>query len=218
MKRDIPITPIKRTRIKFCGITQLEDAQYAESLGVDALGFVFYPKSPRVLSVTKAAAICQTLLPFTTKVGLFVNPSKAEVEEVLQTVNLDLLQFHGDEAEDFCRQFNKPYIKAIAVRNSDTVNNAMQVYASAAGLLLDTFHQDKKGGTGEVFDWSLIPTLRTMPIILAGGLTFDNVRAAIESVKPYAVDVSSGIELHATKKDFYKMQRFIEEVANVKKI
>lgn len=218
MKHDILITPIKRTRVKFCGITQLDDAHYAEYLGVDAMGFVFYEKSPRVLSITAAEAICQTLSPFITKVGLFVNPSKSEVEAVLQKVNLDLLQFHGDEAEDFCRQFNKPYIKAVAVRDKESMNQATKLYPSAAGLLLDTFHQEKKGGTGEVFDWSLISSTHAKPIILAGGLTIENVRLAIETVKPYAVDVSSGIELNKTKKDFDKMRRFIEEVRHAKQI
>lgn len=216
--QDFLFTDINRTRVKFCGICEVEDAQFAESLGVDALGFVFYEKSPRFLSVSAAANICKQLRPFTTKVGLFVNAAVTEVAAILESVNLDLLQFHGEEPEEFCRQFNTPYIKAVPMKAADSINAAVKNYPSACGLLLDTFHHEKKGGTGTVFDWGLIPKTCVKPLILAGGLNCANVKAAIEDVRPYAVDVSSGIELHKTKKDFHKMRRFIEEVSCVERI
>ncbi len=211
---DTQLTQFHRTHIKFCGITQLADAHYAEALGVDALGFVFYEKSPRYLSDKMAATICNQLLPFTTKVGLFVDATAGFVQQTLKTVKLDLLQFHGDESDNFCNQFQKPYIKAIQVKTHEEILQAVNQYPNACGMLLDSFHAEKRGGTGEAFDWSIIPTNCGKPVILAGGLTAENVKRAIQTVQPYAVDVSSGIEISKGKKDFQKMRAFVEEVKN----
>lgn len=212
MQQDFHAMVPKRTRVKFCGITNIADALAAEALGVDALGFVFYDKSARYIDFQTAASICHQLSPFILKVGLFVNARADYVKKALSQVDLDCLQFHGDESSSFCEQFKKPYYKAIAVQEDEVILRALKDYSSAKAILLDSFHEKEKGGTGAAFDWQLIPKHLTKPIILAGGLTPENVRQAIEKIHPYAVDVSSGIESSKGKKDINKMQAFMNEV------
>ena len=201
-----------RTRIKICGITRVEDALHAIEAGADALGLVFYPPSPRYVSPEQAAQIAQKLPPFVTVTALFVNPSVEEVQKVLDSVRIDLIQFHGDEDDAFCSQFHKPFIKAIRVRQAQDVVAACVRFPSALALLLDSFKEGVPGGTGETFDWALIPAQITKPIILAGGLTVQNVAFAIAQVRPYAVDVSGGVEQSKGIKDASKVTEFINEV------
>lgn len=205
------------TRAKICGITTIADGLMAARLGADAIGLVFYPPSPRHVSPTRAAAIAAALPPFVTTVGLFVNPQAAEVEAVLRELRLDMLQFHGDETPEFCASFGVPWLKAVRVKPGvDLVQCAIR-YRDARGLLLDAFVAGTPGGTGLSFDWGLIPAELSLPIILSGGLDPDNVRAAIEQVKPWAVDVSSGVEASRGIKDAAKIAAFMRGVhsANV---
>jgi phosphoribosylanthranilate isomerase len=183
--------------------------------GADALGLVFYEKSPRHVSVQQAVQLVHAVPPFVTMVGLFVNPSVDYVREVLAKVPLDVLQFHGEEAPEFCRQFGKPYLKAIRVKAGVDLVECAARYAGAQGLLLDAFVEGTQGGTGESFDWSLIPHDLPLPVILSGGLHAGNVVAAIKQVRPYAVDVSSGVEAAKGIKDAAKIAAFIHEVKNV---
>lgn len=206
---------MNRTRIKICGITRAEDALAAVSTGVDALGFVFYKKSPRAVSVEQARSIIEKLPAFVTTVGLFVDSAAEEVDNILQQVSLSLLQFHGDEPAAYCEQFGVPYIKAIRVTQSDDVNAKIATYPSACGILLDAFKEGIPGGTGESFDWSLVPSTTNKPIILAGGLTPENVSDAIKQVKPYAVDVSGGVEKEKGIKDLQKLNAFVRGVQSV---
>lgn len=199
-------------RSKICGITRIEDALVAIEAGADAIGLVFYEKSPRAVSVAQAKAILAALPPFVTTVGLFVDSSREALDAILAEVPLDLLQFHGDEARADCEGFQRPYIKALRVRPGDDVAARIAAYPTASGVLLDTFVAGVPGGTGEAFDWSLVPKGSSMPIILAGGLTPGNVRAAIEQVRPYAVDVSGGVEASKGIKDAVKVRAFIREV------
>lgn len=201
-------------RSKICGITRIEDALAAVEAGADAIGFVFYAKSPRAVTVQQARAIIAALPPFVTTVGLFVNASRCELGEILDAVPLDLLQFHGDEAVADCEGWHRPYIKALRVKAGDDIAAACAAYPSASGILLDTYVEGVPGGTGEAFDWSLIPSVLSKPIILAGGLTPDNVAQAITQVKPYAVDVSGGVELGKGIKDHAKIHRFMQAVRN----
>ena len=202
------------TKVKFCGITNLQDAISAAELGADALGFVFYPKSPRFISPKNAKEIIKKLPPFISMVGLFVNQSKSEVEEVIKDCPLNLLQFHGDENEAFCKQYNLPYIKAISMKSDVDLLKCVQEYNSAKALLLDTFSKDARGGSGEVFDWKMIPPNTLKPIIVAGGLTPENVQTLLEVISPYGVDVSSGIEINKGLKDYKLMKKFILGVTN----
>ena len=197
------------TKVKFCGITNLQDAISAAELGADALGFVFYPKSPRFISPKNAKEIIKKLPPFISMVGLFVNQSKSEVEEVIKDCPLNLLQFHGDENESFCKQYNLPYIKAITMKSDVDLLKCIQEYNSAKALLLDTFSKVARGGSGEVFDWKMIPPNTLKPIIVAGGLTPENVQTLLEVISPYGVDVSSGIEINKGLKDYKLMKKFI---------
>jgi phosphoribosylanthranilate isomerase len=199
-------------RCKICGITRLEDALAAVDAGADAIGLVFYAKSPRAVTVQQAQAIVAGLPPFVTTVGLFVDCQRSELNAILDAVPLDLLQFHGDESPAACEGFRRPYIKALRVRPGDDVAARIGLYGSAAGVLLDTFVPGVPGGTGEAFDWSLVPQGLTVPIILAGGLTPENVRAAIERVRPYAVDVSGGVEASKGVKDSDKIHAFVRAV------
>ena len=199
-------------RSKICGITRIEDALAAVQAGADAIGFVFYPKSPRAVTFQQARDIIRALPPFVTTVGLFVNTSRCEMGELLDAVPLDLLQFHGDEAVADCDGWHRPYIKAVRVKAGDDIAAACRAFPSASGILLDTYVEGVPGGTGEAFDWSLIPQGLSKPIILAGGLTPDNVAAAIAQVRPYAVDVSGGVEASRGIKDHAKIQAFIEAV------
>ena len=199
------------TKIKICGITNLPDAQLAVELGADALGFIFYPKSPRYIKVTAAADICSVLPPFVAKVGVFVDELEYEIEKALAECLLTALQFHGDEPPGFCQKFAAKSIKAIRMRDEDSLRAAAEYDVDA--LLLDTYTDDSRGGTGRTFDWSLaVKAKETLapPIILSGGLTSVNVQEAIRKVRPYAVDVSSGVEREPGKKDPEKLRRFIE--------
>lgn len=182
------------TRAKICGITRIEDGLAAARHGADAIGLVFYPASPRHVSLAQAKAITGALPPFVSTVGLFVNPDRAEVEAVLRELHLDVLQFHGDEAPEFCAGFGVPYLKAARVKPGLDLLQYSAAYRSAQGLLLDAFVEGQAGGTGLSFDWDLIPAELPLPLILSGGLDPDNVRTAIERVRPWAVDVSSGVE------------------------
>lgn len=204
-----------RTRIKICGIRKLEDARVAVNAGADAIGLVFYPASPRAVEIQQAKQIAQGLPPFVSLTGLFVNATHAAVESVLRSVALDLLQFHGDETADFCSQFGRRWIKAIRVQAAGDIERAFDAYPDANGLLVDAFSAAAYGGTGQVFDWSLIPQHRPLPLVLAGGLTVDNVAQAIRTVKPWGVDVSGGVEKSKGIKDQKLMMQFIQEVQSV---
>lgn len=199
-------------RVKYCGITNLEDAQHAAALGVDALGFVFYRPSPRFVTPAAAAEIISALPPFVSAVGLFVNATAADIEAATAMAGIDTIQFHGDESPAFCAQFQRPWIKAIAVREHTDIADAAVKFEAAGALLLDTYNEKVYGGTGEVFDWNLIGETRAKPLILAGGLTANNVSDALRRIRPYAVDVSGGIEVEKGKKDPAKMKAFIEKV------
>ncbi|MCY1276428.1 N-(5'-phosphoribosyl)anthranilate isomerase [compost metagenome] len=198
-------------RIKICGITRIEDALAAIAAGADALGFVFYARSPRAVTPAQASAIIAALPPFVTTVGLFVDMPRAELTRLLSEVPLDLLQFHGDEGPDDCAGYGRPYIKALRVKAGDDVAAAIARYPAASGILLDTFVAGTPGGTGEAFDWSLVPQDAAKPLILAGGLTPENVADAVRQVRPYAVDVSGGVEASKGIKDAAKIQAFIQQ-------
>jgi phosphoribosylanthranilate isomerase len=203
-----------KTRVKICGITRVEDALEAAKQGADAIGLVFYAPSPRNVSIEVARAIVAALPPFVSVVGLFVNAPKANIDAVLAEVRLNVLQFHGDETPADCTQFNLPFLKAIRV-NADT--NLLQYaieFNRAQALLLDAYSDAAYGGTGQTFDWNLIPADLSKPIILAGGLNADNVGQAILQVKPYAVDVSGGVELSKGIKDADKIAAFMQGVRN----
>ena len=203
---------MSNVRSKICGITRIEDALAAAEAGADAIGFVFYAKSPRAVDVRQARAIIAELPPFVTTVGLFVNASRCELNEILEVVPLDLLQFHGDETPQDCEGYHRPWIKALRVRPGDDLEAACQLYAGARGILLDTYVPGVPGGTGEAFDWSLVPARLSKPIILAGGLSADNVGQAIAQVRPYAVDVSGGVEQAKGIKDAAKIEAFMHAV------
>ncbi len=204
---------MKRVRVKICGITQREDAVDAVRLGADALGFVFYSASPRAIDIQKAVNIAQSLPPFVSLVGLFVDADSAYVHQVIAEVPLHLLQFHGDETPGYCEQFRRPYIKALRMKPEMDVLSQAELFCSAQGLLLDAYKKGVAGGTGESFDWHRIPVNCPKPIILAGGLTPDNVATAVSIAKPYAVDVSSGVELSPGLKDRKKVEDFIKNVS-----
>ena len=200
------------TRIKICGITRAEDALAAAYSGADAIGLVFYERSPRHVSLARATQLAAALPPFITVVGLFVNADAAFVREALDSVPLDVLQFHGDESPEFCGQFGKPYLKAIRVKEGVDLLQCASDFCDAQGLLLDAHVEGIPGGTGATFDWTLIPEKLPLPVILSGGLDVENVAAAIKQVRPYAVDVSSGVEASKGIKDAAKIARFIQEV------
>lgn len=203
------------TRIKICGITRVEDAQIAAHSGADAIGLVFYQRSPRHVNVAQAKLLAGTLPPFVTVVGLFVNAEAAFVREVLASVPLDILQFHGEETPEYCEQFDRPYLKAIRVKLGVDLLQCASDFRSAKGLLLDAHVEGIPGGTGTAFDWALIPKQLPLPVILSGGLDAENVAAAIKQVRPYAVDVSSGVEAGKGIKDAAKIVAFINEVKRV---
>ncbi len=203
------------TRIKICGITRLEDALDAVHSGAHALGLVFYDKSPRHISLQQAAQLADAIPPFVTLVGLFVNATAAAVREAMQAVPLDVLQFHGEEEPEYCTQFGLPFLKAIRVKKGvDLVQYAAR-YAGAQGLLLDAYVEGTPGGTGESFDWSLIPADLSLPVVLSGGLNASNVTQAILQVRPYAVDISSGVEERKGIKSAAKIAAFINEVNKI---
>ena len=203
---------MNRTRVKFCGITRVEDARAASALGADAIGLNFYPPSPRAIDVARARAVAAVVSPFVTTVGLFVNPEPEAVRGVLEAIPLNVLQFHGDESREFCESFGRPYIKAIRVKRETELSRTVTDYPSAGALLLDAFDPKLFGGSGRVFDWTLVPAELDRPVILAGGLTADNVAEAIRAVRPAAVDVSGGVESAPGIKDAQMMAAFIREV------
>lgn len=196
-------------RVKICGITRVEDALAAAAAGADAIGLVFYAKSPRAVDIEQAREILAALPPFVTSVGLFVDAERSELERILASVPLDLLQFHGDESVQQCEAFGRPYIKALRVKAGDDIAAQVARYPSAQGILLDAYVEGVPGGTGEAFDWSLIPQALSKPLILAGGLCPDNVAEAVSRVRPYAVDVSGGVEASKGVKDVEKVGAFI---------
>jgi phosphoribosylanthranilate isomerase len=201
-----------RTRVKICGLTRPSDAQAAAAAGVDAIGVVFYAKSPRAVDIAQAMAVVAALPPFVTSVGLFVDPSPAFVAEVLAAVPLDILQFHGDEAPDACDAFGRPWVKALRVRPGIDLMREAERYVRAQALLLDAYRPGVPGGTGERFDWGLIPPELRPRVVLAGGLSPDNVAEAIRRVRPYAVDVSGGVESARGIKDSAKIDAFMQGV------
>lgn len=201
-----------RTRVKICGITRIEDAIAAAQVGADAIGFVFDPKSPRHIHPEQALKIARALPPFITVVGLFVNAAPDMIEGVLQHVPLDLIQFHGNEKPEQCRRYHRSYIKAIHMQADVDLYEKARLYSDAMGLLLDTYQAETTGGTGRAFDWDRVPSDLGKPLVLAGGLTPENVGAAIRKVRPYAVDVSSGVEQAKGIKDAKKISDFIEAV------
>jgi len=205
-----------RTRVKICGITRVEDALSAAEAGADAIGLVFFAGSKRAVGLSQARAIIETVPAFVTVTGLFVNAARAEIENVLAAVPLDLLQFHGDETAEFCSSFNRPFIKALRMQAATDVYAFSQSFNKARGLLLDAWDADNYGGTGVTFDWhSARPVADMFRIILAGGLTPANVAEAISTVRPWAVDVSSGVEQSPGIKSAALMQSFISEVQSV---
>ena len=205
----------RRTRLKICGITRPQDAMAVVQAGADAIGLVFYAPSPRAVDIAMAQAVVAAVPAFVTVTALFVNPSADEVQKVLDSVRIDLIQFHGDEEDDFCSQFNRPYIKAIRVRQASDVVASCLRFPGALAVLLNSYKPGVPGGTGETFDWSLVPDELTKPIILAGGLTIANVASAIRQVRPFAVDVSGGVEADKGIKDPGKITAFADEVYRV---
>ncbi|UTA49281.1 phosphoribosylanthranilate isomerase [Simiduia sp. 21SJ11W-1] len=202
----------QRTRIKICGITQLENLLAVEACGVDALGFVFYPPSPRAVTAAQAATLVKALGPFTQRVGLFVNANAREVEAVLAEVALSMLQFHGDEPAGFCEQFGRPYFKALRMRDDLDIAAAMAAHPKAAGFLLDAYRPGVPGGTGEQFDWARVPAHNRRPLVLAGGLSAGNVAQAIEQTGVYGVDLSGGVEAAPGVKDIEKVRALVAAV------
>ncbi|MDW8323147.1 MAG: phosphoribosylanthranilate isomerase [Burkholderiales bacterium] len=200
------------TRVKICGLTRLEDALAAAQAGADAIGFVFAPGSPRRIRPEQAAAIAAALPPFVTTVALFVDAAPEEVQAVVAVLRPDLLQFHGAEPPEYCAGFGLPYLKAVRVRAGVDLLQYAAAYAGARGLLLDAYDPQRAGGTGLRFDWSLIPPGLGRPVVLAGGLDPDNVAEAVRRVRPWAVDVSSGVETAPGVKDAQRIRRFIQEV------
>jgi len=205
-----------RTRVKICGITRREDALFCADQGVDAIGLVFYPRSRRYIEPDKAKTISRAIYPFTSIVGLFMDASETEVRHVLDTMHLDMLQFHGQENGTFCEQFDMPYIKAIPMgENGHDFSGLDNEFLNASGFLLDSHGENKPGGSGQTFNWAAIPESTPKKLILAGGLTPDNVQSAIREVRPYAVDCSSGVESQPGIKDHTRIRLFMEQVADV---
>lgn len=205
---------MQTTRIKICGITRDCDLEAALHAGVDAVGFVFYPPSPRCLSLEVASGLARRVPPFVTRVGLFVNAEPTRVREVLASVPLDLLQFHGDEEAGYCEQFGRPYLKAARMRPGVDLLEFARAYPSAQGLLLDAWVEEF-GGVGKSFDWSLIPQHLPLPLVLSGGLHVGNVVEAVTKIRPWAVDVSSGVEIAKGVKDADKIAAFVAAVRTV---
>lgn len=206
---------VLRTRTKICGITRVEDVEAVARSGADAIGLVFYGPSPRAVTIRQAEELAAATPAFVTLTGLFVNPTREEVEAVLSRVPLDLLQFHGDEPPEFCAAFGRRWIKAIRVRSREDVEAAFVRYQRSSGLLVDAYDPERYGGTGQLFDWSLIPSERPLPLILAGGLNSANVAGAIAQVRPWGVDVSGGVESGRGIKSAAKITEFLSEVNRV---
>jgi phosphoribosylanthranilate isomerase len=203
-----------KTRVKVCGITRLEDGLAAAKLGVDAMGFVFYAPSPRYVHADSASRIAASIPPFVSTVGLFVNADAAEVVDVLHDIRLDYLQFHGEESPEYCAQFGVPFLKAVRVKPGVDLLQYATSFRAAKALLLDAYVEGAHGGTGQGFDWQLIPANLPLPVILSGGLGPDNVASAVRTVRPWAVDVSSGVESAKGIKDADKIEKFLRGVRN----
>ena len=208
-----------RTRIKFCGITSVDDAKLAVTTGADAVGLVFYAASPRNVELALAKQIAESVPAFVTIVALFVNATQETIQSVINEVRIDLLQFHGEETPEFCSGFNKPYMKALRIKDGADILSKLAPYKNAAAILLDAWHPELSGGSGQTIDWDMLPELENCHVlkeklVLAGGLTPENVSQAIETVKPYAVDVSTGIEKAPGVKDLNLMQAFVNSVNN----
>ncbi|HHJ14227.1 MAG TPA: phosphoribosylanthranilate isomerase [Gammaproteobacteria bacterium] len=201
-----------RTRVKICGITRIEDARAAAAAGADAIGLVFHPGSPRVVDIDQAVGLCRALPPFVSVVALFVNERPQRIRDVLAAVPVDLLQFHGSERADQCEGFGRPYIKAIAMKEGVDVEASLAQHPRAAGFLFDAWLPDLHGGGGVTFDWSRMPALVDRPAILAGGLDPDNVAEAIQRTRPWAVDVSSGVEQDKGIKSAGRIEAFMRGV------
>lgn len=210
---DGPISDV-RVRVKICGITRIEDALAAAEAGADAIGLVFYEPSPRAVSISRAGEILEALPDTVSSVGLFVNADEQFIWNVLQKCSLDYLQFHGQEVQGECCKFSIPFIKALRVENRDQIQSEIGLYPAANAILFDSYDKKLAGGTGQIFNWSDLPKNISHPVILAGGLNPDNVQSAIHSVRPYAVDVSGGVEKSKGIKDPDKIQSFIKEVNN----
>lgn len=202
------------TRVKVCGITRSADARAAARAGVDAIGFVFYSASPRYISAASACILASEIPPFVSTVGLFVNASASDVFNTLNEVRLDYLQFHGEETPEYCAQFGVPFLKAVRVRADVNLLQYANSYSGAKAILLDAYVEGAHGGTGQRFDWQLIPPALPLPVILSGGLSPDNVTAAIRAVRPWAVDVSSGVEIAKGVKDAKKIEEFMRGARN----
>ncbi|WP_232023513.1 phosphoribosylanthranilate isomerase [Thiomicrorhabdus aquaedulcis] len=207
------VSELMRTRVKICGLTSIDDALMVAASGADAIGLVFYEPSPRHVTIEQAQKIAQAIPAFVTKTALFVNPTVEYVQDVLRMVKIDLLQFHGDESPAFCEQFGLSYIKAIRMQADTNLLQIAHAYDLSAGLLLDAYKEGVPGGTGEQFNWSWVPACFPKPIILAGGLEPGNIANAIAQVKPWAVDVSGGVEESKGVKSGQKITQFMQQVA-----
>ncbi len=203
-----------RTRVKICGITRLEDAQFAVRCGVDALGFIFWSSSPRYVEPLRAREIIRQVAPFVATVGVFVNPSRDDVMHAITESGISYMQFHGEEDADFCAAFDRPYLKAFKVGQMPDLIESTRPYSAAAGLLFDAYDDHQVGGTGKTFDWNLISGTPVRPMVLSGGLNSGNIEQAIRILRPYAVDVSSGVETDKGIKDPTKMSEFFQGVRN----
>lgn len=204
----------RRTRIKVCGITRVSDAEVAVAAGVDAIGLMFYPKSSRLISVGQARELVSVIPALVSAVAVFADPGESEVREVVDQVAIDILQFHGDETSDFCQSFGRPYIKGVRMKAADSLEQAMRAHPAARGFLVDAYDPAMVGGTGHRFDWNTIAAELRPSIILAGGLTPDNVAAAVQAVAPLAVDVSSGVESAPGIKDPERVKKFVAAVTD----
>lgn len=193
-----------------CGMTRAEDVAHAITLGVDAIGLIFYSKSPRNITIEKARVLLKNLPPFVDAVAVLVNPEETFVHQIIEELPVQLLQFHGDESHEFCQRFNKPFIKAMQPQTAGQIQQVMQEYLNASAILLDTPSEMSRGGTGIAFDWQIIPQHLPKPFILAGGLNESNVLNAIKASKPYAIDVCSGVEATPGVKDHIKMSQFVK--------
>ena len=202
-------------RIKICGITRPEDALAAAEAGADAIGLVFYSKSKRAVTAAQAKEIAAVLPPFVSAVALFVNETADNIRDVLHQVPIDVIQFHGDEDDDFCRQFDRPYLKAVRVQSAADIQTACAKFPNARALLFDAYHPTEYGGTGQGFDWTLLRGNIGKPWILAGGLTPENVAGAVKTSGAAAVDVSGGVEIAAGIKDAAKIKAFVAAVQAV---
>lgn len=204
-----------RVRIKMCGMTREQDVNYAIQLGVDAIGLIFARQSSRCIDIETAKSLLLRLPPFVSAVAVLVNPEVNDVNNIIENLPIDMLQFHGEESSEFCEQFNKPFIKAIPANSSEFILNACSLYKNSSALLLDTPHPELYGGSGKLFDWKIIPKNTSLPIIIAGGLNSENIAISVKTYRPYAIDLCSGIEFAKGIKDFNKMQQFMSKISEL---